>query len=115
MQLQPWQQCHAPPPQAPQYLGTDGHGQPVYGRPPSHPATGGVAPLQPIVARPWGMYLAGGCLGVIALAIGGTVAVFLMLGLAAVAVCIALCAVALTICVLMLRSTFRQTQREKRT
>lgn len=108
--LQPWQQCHAPPPQ---YLGTDGYGQPVYGTPPA-PATGGVAPLQPIVARPWGMYLAGGCLGVIALAVLGTVAVFLMLGLAAVAVCIALCAVALTICVLMLRSTFRQTQREKR-
>ncbi|WP_125511236.1 hypothetical protein [Streptomyces sp. WAC 01529] len=69
--------------------------------------------MQPIVARPWGAYLGGGCLAVIALAILGTVAVFLMLGLAAVAVCIGLAAVALTICVLVLRSMWRDYQREK--
>lgn len=109
--LQPWQHRHDAPPQAPQYLGTDEYGAPVYGTPATPPATGGSAPLQPIVARPWGLYLAGGCLAVIALAILGTVAVFLMLGLATVAVSIALAAVALTICTLVLRSMWRDYQK----
>ncbi|MEU6674826.1 hypothetical protein [Streptomyces sp. NPDC046925] len=70
--------------------------------------------MQPLVARPWGTYLAGGCLAVIALAVLGTVAVFVMLGLAAVAVSVALTAVAVTICTLVLRSIWRETQREKK-
>ncbi|QES45206.1 hypothetical protein DEJ49_33240 [Streptomyces venezuelae] len=115
--LQPWLESRGTEPQAHQYLGTDTYGRPVYGKPATPPATGGVAPavapLQPLVARPWGAYIAGGCLGVIALAVLGTVAVFVMLGLAAVALAVALSAVALTVCVLVLRSVWSRYLKEK--
>lgn len=70
--------------------------------------------MQPIVARPWGAYLGGGCLAVIALAVLGTVAVFLMLGLAALAVAVAVSAVALTACLIILRSLWREYRNDQR-
>lgn len=111
--LQPWQPRHGPPLQAPQYLGTDAAGQAVYGTPATAGVAGAVAPLQPIKVHPWGAYLGGGCLAVIALAVLGLIAFFLMIGLAIVAAVLALVAVALTICVLVLRSMWREYQREK--
>lgn len=102
-----------PPPQpvpvapaaAPQ-IGIDSDGRPIYGWPQQAP----VAPQQPIAARPWGMYLAGGCGAVFAVAVLGAVAIAFMIGLAVVAVCLALAAVALTICVVILRDVWRKSR-----
>ncbi|MFJ4828448.1 hypothetical protein ACIP79_00680 [Streptomyces sp. NPDC088747] len=87
-------------------IGIDGNGRPIY----AWPQPPAVAPQQPIVARPWGTYLAGGCGAVFAVAILGAVAIAFMIGLAVVAVCLALAAVALTICVVILRDVWRQSR-----
>lgn len=100
--LQPWQKPPQHPPAPSQYLGTDASGHPVYGVPATQP----VAPLQPIVARPWGMYIAGGC----AVAVVGF---FLLIGLAIVALALGCVAVCLTICTLVLRSMWHDYQNEK--
>ncbi|SOE25667.1 hypothetical protein [Streptomyces sp. OK228] len=108
----PLQPRHPPPqpvpvaPAAPPQIGIDSDGRPIYGWP-QQPA---VAPQQPIVARPWGMYLAGGCAAVFALAFLGVIAFFLLIGLAIVAAVLALVAVALTICVVVLRDMWRQSR-----
>lgn len=87
------------------------HATPAASPPATPPATGGVAPLQPLVARPWGVYIAGGCLGVVALAVLGVIAFFLLIGMAVVAAVLALVAVVLTICVLVLRDMWRETKK----
>ncbi|MCX4912860.1 hypothetical protein [Streptomyces sp. NBC_00687] len=98
-----------PPPVAPPLpqVAFDADGRPVYAWP-QQPA---VAPQQPIVARPWGMYVAGGCGAVFAVAVLGAVAIAFMIGLAVVAVCLALAAVALTICVVILRDVWRKSRK----
>lgn len=85
-----------------QQIGTDANGRPVYGYPLSQP----VAPQQPLVAKPWGAYIALGFAGSI-------VAVLLLIGLAIAAMAVALCAVALTICVVVLRDVWRSTAPKK--
>jgi len=80
-------------------IGYDLAGNPMYAEPlpyPQHPAP---APLQPIVARPWGAYIAGGCLGLVAF------------GFAILSAVLGLVVVALTICVLVLRGMWRDYQR----
>lgn len=92
-----------PTPQAGlQQIGTDAHGRPVYGYPLPQP----VASQQPLVARPWGAYIALGLAG-------SVVALLLMVGLAIVAMAVALCAVALTICVVVLRDVWQSTRPPK--
>lgn len=96
---------HTDPPPVAQ-VGIDRHGQPIY----TWPQPPAVAPQQPIVARPWGMYFAGGCGAVFAVAVLGAVAIAFMIGLAVVAVCLALAAVALTICVVILRDVWSKSR-----
>lgn len=104
-------QPHRPPPvhyPAPQqYLGTDPEGRPVYGT----PATAPVAPLQPIRVHPWGAYIAGGCLAVMALIAVAVAVTAIMIGFSIALAVLALVAVALTICLLVLRSMWREYQR----
>jgi hypothetical protein len=85
-----------------QQIGTDAYGRPVYGYPMAQP----VAPQQPLVARPWGAYIALGL-------VGSIVATFFLIGLARAAMAVALSAVALTICVVVLRDVWRSAQRRE--
>ncbi|WP_157868967.1 hypothetical protein [Streptomyces atriruber] len=62
--------------------------------------------MQPIVARPWGAYIAGGCVAALVL-------VFVMIGLAILAVALAVATVCLTACTIALRSMWRQYLKEK--
>lgn len=98
-------------------VGYDVTGQPVYG---AWPATGlpqgglsapAAQPLQPIVARPWGAYLAGGCLGLLALTVVAVLVMFVVFGFAILAAVLGLVVVALTICVLVLRGMVRDYQK----
>ena len=92
-------------------IGYDLAGNPMYAEPlpyPQHPAP---APLQPIVARPWGAYIAGGCLGLVAFAIAATVVALVVFGFAILSAVLGLVVVALTICVLVLRGMWRDYQR----
>lgn len=93
-------------------IGYDLAGNPMYAAPaqyaqPAAPA----APLQPIKAHPWGAYIAGGCLGLVAFAIAATVVALVVFGFAILSAVLGLVAVALTICVLVLRGMWRDYQR----
>ncbi|MFJ4924056.1 hypothetical protein [Streptomyces sp. NPDC088736] len=96
-------------------VGYDVTGQPVYGAWPAAyqapPAPGPAAPLQPIVARPWGAYLAGGCVGLLALTLVVVLVMFLVFGFAILSAVLGLVAVALTICVLVLKSMWTQSRK----
>lgn len=92
-----------------QQVAIDSDGRPIY----AWPATPAPALQQPIVARPWGAYLAGGCVGVLALAAVAVIAFLLLMGLAIVAAVLAVVMVVLTICVIVLRSMWRDYQTDK--
>ncbi|MFS8200496.1 hypothetical protein ACLVWQ_17640 (plasmid) [Streptomyces sp. CWNU-52B] len=104
-----------------QQIGYDLAGNPMYAPPvpygPAHYAAppnavaAPTVPLQPIVARPWGAYLAGGCLGLLALTVVVVLVAFLVFGFAILAAVLALSVVALTISLLVLRSMVRDFQR----
>lgn len=88
-----------------QQIGYDLAGNPMYA-PPAQYGPGSVVqqPMQPIKAHPWGAYLAGGCLALLALTLVVVLVMFLVFGFAILAAVLGLVAVALTICVLVLRS-----------
>ncbi|WP_405924877.1 hypothetical protein [Streptomyces sp. NBC_00035] len=93
-----------------QQIGYDLAGNAMYAAP-FVPAPVVQQPLQPIVARPWGAYLAGGCLALVALVVAGFVIVAILIGLSIALVVLAIGLVALVICVLVLRSMWRDYQR----
>jgi hypothetical protein len=94
-------------------IGYDLAGNPMYAEPalpyPQHPAP--VPPLQPIVARPWGAYVAGGCLGLLALTLVVVLVMVVVFGLTILVAVLGLVVVALTICVLVLRGMWRDSRR----
>ncbi|AVH57794.1 MULTISPECIES: hypothetical protein [Streptomyces] len=98
-----------------QQIGYDLAGNPMYVAPiqhgPASVAHQATQPLQPIKAHPWGAYIAGGCLGVLALTVLAVAIAFVVFGFAILAAVLALAVVALTICVLVLRSMFRDYQK----
>jgi hypothetical protein len=98
-----------------QQIGYDLAGNPMYAAPvqygPAVVAQQATTPLQPIVARPWGAYLAGGCLGLLALTVVVVLVAFLVFGFAILAAVLGLVVVALTICVLVLRGMWRDYQK----
>ncbi|MEU6099088.1 hypothetical protein [Streptomyces sp. NPDC047079] len=90
-----------------QQIGYDMAGRPMYAPPvqygPAIVAQQATVPLQPIKAHPWGAYIAGGCVGVLALVVVVVAIAFLVFGFAILAAVLALAVVSLTICVLVLR------------
>lgn len=92
-------------------IGYDLAGNPMYEQPLPYPQHQAPAPLQPIKAHPWGAYVAGGCLGLLALTVVVVLVAFLVFGFAILAAVLGLVVVALTICVLVLRGMWRDTQR----
>ncbi|WP_156722637.1 hypothetical protein [Streptomyces apocyni] len=68
-------------------------------------------PLQPIQARPWGAYLAGGCLALVALVVVAFVLVAILIGLSIALVVLAIALVALVVCLLILRDVWRSTRK----
>lgn len=99
---------------APVQIGYDMAGNPMYAEPVQYaPHSVPAAPLQPIVARPWGAYIAGGCLGLLALTVVVVLIVFLVFGFAILAAVLGLVVVALTICVLVLRGMWRDYRRSR--
>ncbi|MEU6099085.1 hypothetical protein [Streptomyces sp. NPDC047079] len=91
-----------------QQIGYDMAGNPMFAAPPVQYAQPSVVqstmqPLQPIKAHPWGAYIAGGCVGVLALVVVVVAIAFLVFGFAILAAVLALAVVSLTICVLVLR------------
>ena len=99
-------------------VGYDVTGQPIYG---AWPATGvpqgplsapAAQPLQPIVARPWGAYVAGGCLALLALTVVVVLVMFVVFGLTILAAVLALTVVCLTICVVILRDVWRSSRKD---
>ncbi|MCX3290040.1 hypothetical protein OR263_25570 [Streptomyces sp. NEAU-H22] len=91
-----------------QPIGMTSTGQPIY----PWPVTPPLVPQAPIKAHPWGTYIGVGCFGVLALAVVGTVIVAVVIGLSIALLVLAVAVVALTICVLVLRSMWRDYQRE---
>ncbi|WP_263170657.1 hypothetical protein [Streptomyces sp. SCSIO ZS0520] len=92
-----------------QQIGYDMAGNPMYAlpeQPQTVPAAAAV-PLAPLQARPWGAYLAGGCLGLLALTVVVVAIGFVVFGLTILAAVLALCVICLTVCLLILRSVFR--------
>ncbi|AVH57873.1 MULTISPECIES: hypothetical protein [Streptomyces] len=91
-----------------QQIGYDLAGNPMYAPPVQYGAAPvaqqATQPLQPIKAHPWGAYIAGGCLGVLALTVLAIAIAFVVFGFAILAAVLALAVVALTICILVLRS-----------
>lgn len=95
-----------------QQIGYDLAGNPMYSAPLApHQQAPPVQPLQPIKAHPWGVYIAGGCLGLLALVVVVVLVMFLVFGFAILAAVLALTIVALTICVLVLRGMWRDYQK----
>ncbi|MGI5515318.1 hypothetical protein [Streptomyces sp. CA-106131] len=92
-----------PPTTQIQPIGMTTDGQPIY----PWTATAPLIQQAPLKAYPVGAYVAGGCLGVLALAVVGTVLVAVLIGLSIALVVLAIAVVALTICVLVLRSMWR--------
>jgi len=93
-------------------IGYDLAGNPMYAEPlpyPQHPAP---APLQPIVARPWGAYAAGGCLALLALIVVAFVVVAILIGFSIAVVVLAIGMVSLVICLLILRDVWRSTRKD---
>jgi hypothetical protein len=104
---QPVQRMHTA-----RHVGYDLNGRPVYdGWPAAPQPSAPTVPLQPIVARPWGAYVAGGCLGVLALSLVVVLVMFVVFGLTILAAVLALVVVVLTICVLVLRGMWRDHQK----
>lgn len=108
--LQPRQPPAVQAPQAPvQPVGVTADGQYIYPFPQATPP-----PQQPaLVARPWGMYLGGGCLGVIALSVVAVVIVAIIIGLSIFLMVLAISMVVLLCCLLVMRGMWRQYQNEK--
>ncbi|MET7914445.1 hypothetical protein ABZU45_00640 [Streptomyces avermitilis] len=98
-----------------QQIGYDLAGNPMYATPIQYAPTSvgqqPPQPLQPIKAHPWGAYIAGGCLGVLALTVLAVAIAFVVFGFAILAAVLALAVVALTICVLVLRGMWTDYQR----
>ncbi|MGW2908716.1 hypothetical protein ACWC91_41030 [Streptomyces sp. NPDC001204] len=98
-----------------QQIGYDLAGNPMYAPPvqygPAPLEQQAARPLQPIKAHPWGAYIAGGCLGVLALTIVTVAIAFVVFGFAILAAVLALAVVALTVCLLVLRSMYRDYQK----
>ncbi|GAA4999558.1 hypothetical protein [Streptomyces siamensis] len=99
-----------------QQIGYDLAGNPVYAAWPAPYGPSSVAqqatqPLQPIKVHPWGAYIAGGCLGVLALTVLVVAIAFVVLGFAILAAVLALAVVALTICLVVLRSMWRDVKK----
>lgn len=89
-----------------QQIGYDLAGNPMYAPPAQHapaPMAQQAAPLPPIVARPWGAYIALGCLGLAALVVVGFILVAVLIGLSIALIVLAIGMVALVICLLVLR------------
>lgn len=103
-----------PAEQLPVQIGYDMAGRPMYAPPvqyayqPAEPH-----PLQPIKQHPWGAYIAGGCLGVLALTVLVVAVAFVVFGFAILAAVLALVVVALTICLLVLRGMWRDYQKKR--
>jgi len=98
-----------------QQIGYDLAGNPMYAPPIQYAPTSmgqqATQPLQPIKAHPWGAYIAGGCLGVLALTMLVIAIAFVVFGFAILAAVLALAVVALTICILVLRGMWRDHQK----
>ncbi|MFD9651766.1 hypothetical protein [Streptomyces mirabilis] len=101
-----------------QQIGYDLAGNPMYAPPiftdlRENPSDLGrtAAPLQPIKAHPWGAYIAGGCLGLLALTVAVVLVMFVVFGFAILAAVLGLVVVALTICVLVLKSMWTQSRK----
>jgi hypothetical protein len=98
-----------------QQIGYDLAGNPMYAPPiqyvPASVAQQAPQPLQPIKVHPWGAYIAGGCLGLVAFTIAAVVVALVVFGFAILSAVLGLVAVALTICVLVLRGMWRDYQR----
>lgn len=89
-------------------IGITESGGPIWATYSTGPAT---TPQQPIAAKPWGAYLGGGCLALIAVVVIAVILVALLFGLAIFAAVLALVAVALTICVLVLRDMWNTSRK----
>ena len=107
------------PMQRPQ-IGYDLAGNPMYAEPfagsqkdltPASLAQQATQPLQPIVARPWGAYLAGCCLALVALVVVAFVLVAILIGFSIALVVLAIGMVSLVICLLILRDVWRSTRK----
>ncbi|GAA0348564.1 hypothetical protein PV735_31665 [Streptomyces turgidiscabies] len=98
-----------------QQIGYDLAGNPMYAAPvqygPATVAQQATAPLQPIKVHPWGAYLAGGCLGLLALTVVVVLVAFLVFGFAILAAVLAVVVVALVICLLILRDVWRSSRK----
>ncbi|MFI6874936.1 hypothetical protein ACIBL6_16015 [Streptomyces sp. NPDC050400] len=105
--LEPRRPDAAIPPPVQRPVGITADGQYIYPLPPAAP----IPQQGPLVARPWGAYIAGGCLGIVALALLAAIVLALVFGFALLMLVLALAAVALTICLLVLRNMWRDSQR----
>jgi hypothetical protein len=98
-----------------QQIGYDLAGNPMYAAPVQYsPAVVGqqpTTPLQPIKVHPWGAYLAGGCLGLLALTVVVVLVAFLVFGFAILAAVLAVVVVALVVCLLILRDVWRSSRK----
>lgn len=98
-----------------QQIGYDLAGNPMYAAPVQHGpavvAQQATAPLSPIKVHPWGAYLAGGCLGLLALTVVVVLVAFLVFGFAILAAVLAVVVVALVICLLILRDVWRSSRK----
>lgn len=95
-------------------IGYDMAGNPMYAEPAQYaPPPAPAVPLQPIKVHPWGAYLAGGCLGLLALTVVVVLVMFVVFGLTVFAAILGLVVVALTICVLVLRGMWQDYQRSR--
>ncbi|MDW4904446.1 hypothetical protein RB628_03605 [Streptomyces sp. ADMS] len=98
-----------------QQIGYDLAGSPMYAAPvqygPATVAQQATVPLPPIKVHPWGAYLAGGCLGLLALTVVVVLVAFLVFGFAILAAVLAVVVVALVICLLILRDVWRSSRK----
>jgi hypothetical protein len=98
-----------------QQIGYDLAGNPMYAAPvqfgPAVVAQQATAPLQPIVARPWGAYFALGCLGLAGLVVVGFILVAVLIGLSIAVIVLAIGMVALVICLFILRDLWRTSRK----
>lgn len=101
-----------------QQIGYDLAGNPMYAAPlgvtgSRNPIEQGQqpAPLQPIKVHPWGAYLAGGCLGLLALTVAVVLVMFVVFGFAILAAVLAVVVVSLVICLLILRDVWRSSRK----
>ncbi|MET7781493.1 hypothetical protein ABZU94_07175 [Streptomyces mirabilis] len=95
----------------PMYAPPVPYGPALFAAPPNGVANPPAAPLQPIKVHPWGAYIAGGCLGLLALTVVVVLVAFLVFGFAILAAVLGLVVVALTICLLVLRDMWRTSRK----